>query len=227
MADWVGEYRAAITLALCLPEQFYAQVYLNDKPDLHYVDEDIGVEVTQALPKDIGEIMQRARRVYKEGLSKSHRDIDRLEKLGYKVHEKNGKATAFSSTNGFIFIGDEESLECLRRKIAKSTEYEKHARLDLYIHTVFDWYEEPEEVRRFIQGAKSIAAAGMPFSCIYLDSLTHFWAIQTEGWNIKGFCIPEKIQHMIQEKALENYDNRSECSIKLLNLEYAEAITVI
>lgn len=123
MADQAGEYRAAIVLALCLPKQFFGQVFSGDKPDLHFINGNIGVEVTRAMSKESGEIIHRIRDIYKNDMSRSKKSVERLEKLGYTACEKNGKAATFHSKNGFIPIGDMEALDRLKGKTNKSKGY--------------------------------------------------------------------------------------------------------
>lgn len=78
------EYFAKVVLERCFPEKF-TDLLISDKPDLRHGN-DIGIEVTNCMPKEAVEAFNLWHRVAKQGEQTPPRILERLEQLKYTVH---------------------------------------------------------------------------------------------------------------------------------------------
>lgn len=78
------EYFAKVVLESCFPEKFI-DLQISDKPDLRCGSE-IGIEVTNCMPKDAAEAFNLWHRVEKQGEQTPPRILERLEQLKDTVH---------------------------------------------------------------------------------------------------------------------------------------------
>ena len=78
------EYFAKVVLEKCFPEKFI-DLKISDKPDLRS-GSDIGIEVTNCMPKEAVEAFNLWHRVDKQGEQTSPRILERLEQLKDIVH---------------------------------------------------------------------------------------------------------------------------------------------
>lgn len=76
---WFDEYFAKVILESCFPDKF-ADLMVADKPDLQCGSE-IGIEVTNCMPKKVAEAFNLWHRVAKQGKQTPPRIIERLEQL--------------------------------------------------------------------------------------------------------------------------------------------------
>lgn len=82
------EYFAKVVLEFCFPEKF-ANLQVLDKPDLQS-GQDVGIEVTNCMPKEVAEAFNLWHRVAKQGEQTSPRVLERLQQLDM-VQLENGK----------------------------------------------------------------------------------------------------------------------------------------
>ena len=80
------EYFAKIILEQCFPEKFI-DLQIADKPDLRSGSE-IGIEVTNCMPKEAVEAFNLWHRVAKQGEQTPPRILERLEQLKDTVHRE-------------------------------------------------------------------------------------------------------------------------------------------
>lgn len=78
------EYFAKVVLEKCFPEKF-SDLQVADKPDLRYGNE-IGIEVTNCMPKEAVEAFNLWHRVEKQSEQTPPRILERLEQLKDTVH---------------------------------------------------------------------------------------------------------------------------------------------
>ena len=78
------EYFAKVVLERCFPEKFI-DLQIADKPDLRCGTE-IGIEVTNCMPKKAVEAFKLWHKVSKQGEQTSPRIFERLEQLKDTVH---------------------------------------------------------------------------------------------------------------------------------------------
>lgn len=78
------EYFAKVILEKCFPEKF-SDLQISDKPDLRHGN-DIGIEVTNCMPKEAAEAFNLWHRVEKQGEQTPPRILERLEQLKDTVH---------------------------------------------------------------------------------------------------------------------------------------------
>ena len=78
------EYFAKVVLERCFPEKF-SDLQISDKPDLRHGNE-IGIEVTNCMPKEAVEAFNLWHRVEKQGEQTPPRILERLEQLKDTVH---------------------------------------------------------------------------------------------------------------------------------------------
>ena len=78
------EYFAKVVLEKCFPEKF-SDLQISDKPDLRDGNE-IGIEVTNCMPKEAVEAFNLWHRVEKQGDQTPPRILERLEQLKDTVH---------------------------------------------------------------------------------------------------------------------------------------------
>lgn len=78
------EYFAKVVLERCFPEKF-TDLQIADKPDLRCGSE-IGIEVTNCMPKEAVEAFNLWQRVAKQGEQTPPRILERLEQLKDTVH---------------------------------------------------------------------------------------------------------------------------------------------
>lgn len=83
------EYFAKVILENCFPEKF-SDLQIADKPDLRYGKE-IGIEVTNCMPKEAAEAINLWNRVKKQGEQTPPRILERLEQLKDTVHLEGNK----------------------------------------------------------------------------------------------------------------------------------------
>lgn len=103
------ECYAKIVLEELLPEKF-TNLMLADKPDLQDNDGCVGVEVTRAEnPKQVEAESLYSTLHYKNEKKKAH-DIDRIEKLGARVHD--GFMMGITSNDSFEFINSAIDVKC-------------------------------------------------------------------------------------------------------------------
>lgn len=103
------ECYAKIVLEELLPEKF-TNLILADKPDLRDNNRSIGVEVTRAEnPKQIEAESLYSTLHYKNEKKKAN-DIERIEKLGAKVHD--GFMMGIKGTDSFERINDTINTKC-------------------------------------------------------------------------------------------------------------------
>ena len=82
------EYFAKVVLEFCFPEKF-ANLQVLDKPDLQS-GQDVGIEVTNCMPKEVAEAFNLWHRVAKQGEQTPPRILERLQQLDM-VQLENGK----------------------------------------------------------------------------------------------------------------------------------------
>ncbi len=82
------EYFAKVVLESCFPDKF-VDLQISDKPDLRYKSE-IGIEVTNCMPKRVGEAFNLWHKVAKQGEQTSPRIIERLDQLKEVEHYGRG-----------------------------------------------------------------------------------------------------------------------------------------
>ena len=82
------EYFAKVVLEFCFPEKF-ANLQVLDKPDLQS-GQDVGIEVTNCMPKEVAEAFNLWHRVAKQGDQTPPRILERLQQLDM-VQLENGK----------------------------------------------------------------------------------------------------------------------------------------
>lgn len=82
------EYFAKVVLESCFPDKF-VDLQISDKPDLRYKSE-IGIEVTNCMPKRAVEAFKLWRRLAKQGEQASPRIIERLAQLKEVEHDGSG-----------------------------------------------------------------------------------------------------------------------------------------
>lgn len=78
------EYFAKVILESCYPKRF-TDLQISDKPDLRFGNE-IGIEVTNCMPKKVAEAVNLWHRVAKQGEQTPPRILERLEQLKDTVH---------------------------------------------------------------------------------------------------------------------------------------------
>ncbi len=78
------EYFAKVVLEKCFPEKF-SDLQISDKPDLRHGNE-IGIEVTNCMPKEAAEAFNLWYKVAKQGEQAPPRILERLEQLKDTVH---------------------------------------------------------------------------------------------------------------------------------------------
>ena len=78
------EYFAKVVLEKCFSEKFN-DLQISDKPDLRHGNE-IGIEVTNCIPKEVVEAFNLWHRVEKQGEQTPPRILERLEQLKDIVH---------------------------------------------------------------------------------------------------------------------------------------------
>lgn len=78
------EYFAKVVLESCFSDKF-VDLQISDKPDLRYKTE-IGIEVTNCMPKEVAEAFNLWHRVAKQGTQTPPRILERLEQLKDAVH---------------------------------------------------------------------------------------------------------------------------------------------
>lgn len=83
------EYFAKVVLEKCFPEKF-SDLQLSDKPDLRCGNE-IGIEVTNCMPKEAVEAFNLWHRAAKQGEQTPPRILERLEQLKNIVHLEDNK----------------------------------------------------------------------------------------------------------------------------------------
>lgn len=81
------EYFAKIVLEKCFPKKFF-NLQISDKPDLRHGNE-IGIEVTNCMPKEVAEAFSLWHRVAKQGEQTPPRVLERLKQLNM-VRVENG-----------------------------------------------------------------------------------------------------------------------------------------
>ena len=82
------EYFAKVVLEFCFPEK-YSKLQVLDKPDLQS-GQDVGIEVTNCMPKEVAEAFNLWHRVAKQGDQTPPRILERLQQLDM-VQLENGK----------------------------------------------------------------------------------------------------------------------------------------
>ncbi len=80
------EYFAKVVLEKCFPEKF-SDLQIADKPDLRSGSE-IGIEVTNCMPKEAVEALNLWHRAAKRGEQTPQRILERLEQLKDTVHRE-------------------------------------------------------------------------------------------------------------------------------------------
>lgn len=83
------EYFAKVVLEKCFPKKF-SNLQISDKPDLRYGNE-IGIEVTNCMPKKAAEAFNLWYRAAKQGEQTPPRIWERLEQLKDTVHLEGNK----------------------------------------------------------------------------------------------------------------------------------------
>lgn len=78
------EYFAKVFLESCFPKRF-VDLQISDRPDL-WCGKEVGIEVTNCMPKDAVEAFNLWHRVEKQGEQTPPRIFERLEQLKYIVH---------------------------------------------------------------------------------------------------------------------------------------------
>lgn len=78
------EYFAKVVLEKCFPEKF-SDLQIANKPDLRHGNE-VGIEVTNCMPKEAVEAFNLWHRVAKQGEQTPPRILERLEQLKDTVH---------------------------------------------------------------------------------------------------------------------------------------------
>lgn len=81
------EYFAKVILESCFPKRF-TDLQISDKPDLRFGSE-IGIEVTNCMPKKVAEAFNLWHRVAKQGEQTPPRILERLEQLKDSGHLEN------------------------------------------------------------------------------------------------------------------------------------------
>lgn len=81
------EYFAKVVLESCFPDKL-VDLQISDKPDLRYKSE-IGIEVTNCMPKRVAEAFNLWHRVAKQGEQTPPRIIERLNQLKEVQREEN------------------------------------------------------------------------------------------------------------------------------------------
>ncbi len=78
------EYFAKVVLESCFPKRF-TDLQISDKPDLR-CGKEVGIEVTNCMPKEAAEAFNLWHRVEKQGEQTPPRILERLEQLKDTVH---------------------------------------------------------------------------------------------------------------------------------------------
>ena len=130
------ELRALMLLSSLFPE--YQNLQKNDKPDLVDFERSIGVEVTDAVSKDImqGESYYQKHLKNEEFESCSKESIKKLKKVGLKpTYQKSENGIRFGKPIGLLRVFGIEELDLLHEAIKNkySKKYKDLRSLDLYI----------------------------------------------------------------------------------------------
>ena len=200
------ECYAKIVLEELLPEKF-TNLMLADKPDLQDNDGCVGVEVTRAEnPKQVEAESLYSTLHYKNEKKKAH-DIDRIEKLGARVHD--GFMMGITSNDSFEFINSAIDVKCktlLKGGYKEFNEY--HLFLFSPIYAVD--YMLQEELQYLI--AEDI---GKFYSVIYVLVPGGMYCFDLTTNEYKVFDIDSNMQHRQATKARQMVEEGEEDATRI------------
>lgn len=200
------ECYAKIVLEELLPEKF-TNLMLADKPDLQDNDGCVGVEVTRAEnPKQIEAESLYSTLHYKNEKKKVH-DIDRIEKLGARVHDCFMIGITSNDSFGLINLAIDSKCKTLLKGGYKEFD-EYHLFLFSPIHAVD--YMLQEELQYLI--AENI---GKFYSVIYVLVPGGMYCFDVTTNEYKVFDIDSNMQHRQATKARQMVEEGEEDAARI------------
>ena len=173
------EYFAKVVLEFCFPEK-YSNLQVLDKPDLQS-GQDVGIEVTNCMPKEAAEAFNLWHRVAKQGEQTPPRILERLEQLKDIVHLEGGSLIWEQGS----YINDDidnspikEFIKAVAHKIEKlndkNANYANLNSYDLFVNSALDIADSSRVWKTLSQMLSRIAqinTQARKFDFIYLRTI--------------------------------------------------------
>lgn len=167
------EYFAKVVLEHCFPDRFN-ELIVSDKPDLR-CGEEVGIEVTNCMPKKVVEAFNLWHRVAKEGEQTPPRIIKLVEQI--KEVQRDEKGLLWTQGNYTDNIDDspiKHFFNAVEKKVERlnsvNADYAKMESYELFVNSALD-IESNKQIYALLKRVTELNKRARKFDTVYLITI--------------------------------------------------------